>query len=594
MFRIVSYVKGPMSSKSLYLKAQYQAAAESESHVNTVGYKIGGLVFTGRHQEARLLYEAFFQDLDPDNQSVAIFHMGVSFTRTSEYEEAQKYFIKNLKATRKKSTSAEARFFAYQGLSFYRFFFSKHKKSQKFARKAYSEIIKLKDSPGLLQALSLDIQAHNLIQLGQVHQGFLIFERALAVTKKSQLTELHTEIEISYITYRAEYDTNIHKNIRRLKNYLRKTKHENDHSVAEIILQIAKLYFLSGDFKESQAFLNKHFNLIYRNQNKRKIAILNTLMAQISLYRGHYLESLSITNVALEQLNKEVDVGLFLPLLGTKIKAMGYLGQNTEAEVQLSQQIVIGIDRSLNQNMQDRMMGTVKSKAIGDDKVGDLFDRVKLKSPQVLRDIIDSGLLFLCYEYFDLEPGGQYLVIIESQEKILFVGDESIELKEGKLTKHQSQILRELNQGPCSKEQLIKNVWGYNYDPLRHDSLIYSAIGRIRKLLQAHPQWIHSDETFYQLDRSLKIISADEPKQRQKKTSPLEGESSLSSNLNYRQLQTLAEGIDHPVSVSEYGKRWNVTRMTALRDLKDLVTQNYLMKIGRGKATRYLGVDVSK
>ena len=39
-----------------------------------------------------------------------------------------------------------------------------------------------------------------------------------------------------------------------------------------------------------------------------------------------------------------------------------------------------------------------------------------------------------------------------------------------------------------SKEQLAREIWGQDYNPLRHDNNIYININRLRKLIEPNPR----------------------------------------------------------------------------------------------------------
>ncbi len=574
-----------MKAQELYLKGHYSEAAASKNDLKTISYKIGGLVFTGQHQEARLLHKAYVTELSIEDEIVANFHLGLSYTRTSEYEKGRQYFVQNLLLIRSKSVSLVARFFAYQGSSFYRFFFSEHKKSQTHAEKGYGCLLQMQKAPPLLLGLSLDIQAHNKIQMGFINQGLKSFEKALAITGANHLHDLFSEIEISYFNYRSEFSLDLNNQIKKLQKRLNESRNQNDYSNSATALQVAKLYLLQGQFKKAHDFLNSHFDVIYKNQNKRKIAILNTLMAQLVFYKGQFLEALSLINVALGQLHSDVDRSLFLPLLGLKIRCLKFLGKDFDGELKTSQKLIQKIDRTININIQNRISNAIQDRKMGEDPLGDLFDKVHKRTPGVLNDILEAGVLLLVFELFELNPKRKYIIICEAENTTLMVDDQQVVDTGKSLTRLQIEILNKIYQGPCTKSKLIESIWGYQYDPLRHDSLIYTAIGRIRKILEPYGAWLYSDDNHYSLAHEVELLAPLTPvksSRPQRPQKPVE-----TQNLNHRQLQMLAEGYASPLSVSQYGEIWNVTRMTALRDLSELLEKGMVTKMGRGKATRY-------
>src|SRR5690606_820112 len=123
-----------------------------------------------------------------------------------------------------------------------------------------------------------------------------------------------------------------------------------------------------------------------------------------------------------------------------------------------------------------------------------------------------------------------------------------------------------------------EKVWGYQYDPLRHDSLVYTNIARLRKILGQYKEWIVSDENIYYFSTEIQIF-VDEfvtPKLEKKNQEEL---SFSEVEFNHRQLETLKKFKNKPLSVSDYGEQWSVTRMTALRDLKTLCELGLARKV---------------
>ncbi len=62
----------------------------------------------------------------------------------------------------------------------------------------------------------------------------------------------------------------------------------------------------------------------------------------------------------------------------------------------------------------------------------------------------------------------------------------------------------------------------------------------------------------------------------------------ITPDLNYRQIQTIKDKQLDNISVKNYSDEFEVTTMTALRDLKKLCEMGYLKKTGRARSTRYM------
>jgi hypothetical protein len=161
-----------------------------------------------------------------------------------------------------------------------------------------------------------------------------------------------------------------------------------------------------------------------------------------------------------------------------------------------------------------------------------------------------------------------------------------------------------LNSKAISKEELIKEVWGYEYHPLRHDTLFHSSLSRIRKLFKYSKDFIkHENGKFFiapdfkltwinpleidtfktEIENPRSTISTDTLK-----AIPSWTRSSLIYKLNSRQITSLRESKPQQFfTVRDYLKKHQVTHMTAFRDLNNLCKLGILDRSGRGRSTFY-------
>ncbi len=80
--------------------------------------------------------------------------------------------------------------------------------------------------------------------------------------------------------------------------------------------------------------------------------------------------------------------------------------------------------------------------------------------------------------------------------------------------------------------------------------------------------------------------------QRQQRTQMQATGLSATGNLNYRQIAFLAEMQPGQTSdVHSYRQRFGVSEITACRDLSQLTTEKYLLRIGKARATKYIKPD---
>ncbi|MBY0385775.1 DeoR family transcriptional regulator [bacterium] len=154
-----------------------------------------------------------------------------------------------------------------------------------------------------------------------------------------------------------------------------------------------------------------------------------------------------------------------------------------------------------------------------------------------------------------------------------------------------------------SKEELVQKIWGYQYDPLRHDPLIYSSMNKVRRLLSPHGDWIQLTENGYQIQKNIKVIIKNTLKQKSIHQKVVEAPVLQSAtnkikvspkwhkhakDLNFRQLQVLDYlKNQNSISVLELSNKLLISKPTATRDLSKLHKLGILSRVGHGRATRY-------
>ena len=156
------------------------------------------------------------------------------------------------------------------------------------------------------------------------------------------------------------------------------------------------------------------------------------------------------------------------------------------------------------------------------------------------------------------------------------------------------KILAQLSKGYTSKEDLVNTIWGYTYDPLRHDSLIYSTFSNLRKILKHDSRLIETSELGYNLNAQLVNLLETRKKeaanQKNQNFTPLKNElgSLLGLHLNSRQIQIL-QYLDNNqfISVKDAVLLFSTSEITANRDLRSLLAKNLVLRIGQGRATHY-------
>lgn len=579
-------------SCNFYNLGRFKEVVELNGLNKDIIYMIGSLVFIGQHERARELFRENKRDFDLKELIFCRFHLGISYTRTSEYSQAKNCFLENLKYRFHPEVKNEDKILIYQGLSFYRYFFSLHHSSLYFARKAEKHLLKLKSKNYLFGALINDILAHNFYQLGMPAKGKIYSENALRIVTEGKLDNFIYEFKATQEIYESEFNLNVDNNIKKLKKAFRETPETNDYTLSELVLQVSKQLLLGGKYKKANEYLIKNFSLVYKNDNKRKVAKLNTLLAQFLIFKHQFIEALSLLKVARSNLDPEIDLSLLSPIVGLEKKCLLKLGENFSEQDRELIRISEKTDKALIQKEYYRH-DSRKVLTNTEDQLSRLFDNAVEKSVSIIDEIIKYKLFHLI-RFFCTNMEKKQLIFIHPQGNGVFLIDQDeVIYKNVSLSRNQLRALELLNISGHTKESLVMSIWGYSsYEPIRHDHLVYSLIKTIRKNLGEKGEWIRSNgEDAYYLDENTEIILNTSAKKIKKENlrefkddRPL---STFSEDLNFRQIQVLQGAFSEPFSASEASKYFKINRMTAYRDLTELVSKGLLLKRGKLKGTKY-------
>jgi hypothetical protein len=538
---------------------------------------LGALSFTGKMTEARALFSLHEKTLPIDELVSARFFLALGVVRVSAYAEARTLLAKNALVLRKKPT-ARSRFYIHQGLAFYRYFCGRWSSGLVSATEAYRAALEDNFVFGL--ALSCDLRGHLLAQVESVDEGLLLLSEARELALKLGNTAVSEASDISILTYQAQYGLKPKTIVGELKRKLKSRELSDTYSRASLLLELARQQMLKGNPSEVKDLLDQAGHLIYMFKNRRQEAILNLRWAYLSFIEADPYRALSFAQAALRCLDLQVDRSLELAALGMQFKIVRNLAMPTETGEELEQQIITR-SRYFGGMVHHHIMARSqpeKSMASKGDRLGRLIDEGNIF------EIIKSGYWLLLYERLKQDW----------QEKAIWLdvaANTSVAFEYGKvhvidaLTPLLKKMLSALSQGHESKEELIEAVWGHRYDPGRHDTLIYTTITTLRRVLGPFARWIETTETGYRITEGLSFKSRGLP---QKKSQNLALNEALGVGLNHRQLMCLRKFRPGEfIHVRAYQKLFQVAEITASRDLASLSRQGYVLKVGRARATRY-------
>lgn len=554
-------------------------------------FQIGALVFLGEFTEANVLYERAFHHLEPSLlfQVRCRFFLGLGCVRRSDYVGASKHFAFNRKKIKRRgwekevSSSKERNeilFYTYQGSAFFRFYKGRFKLAKELATQAYNAAFENQFSFGLV--FSLDLLGYSLCHLGYVRRGIFELERALKLAKDIGNQGVVNSITVSLITFKAHFGFNLAQDIINLKEAIEFLNINDVYSRGELYLELIHQFILRGQASEAQHYLDEVASIIYVNQNKRQSALFNLRCAQIMILKGENYAALALVGSLKNNLDSKVDIFI--------LRQVEHLENNIKKRLHSPHAVIPLETRSYFYSMEVNNLG--------EDPMGDILDEAQKSGVEYFYELKKNGLLGLIPQVLGLTISFKGIYLGPSRGEMVIFNAGNIKCI-GKGMNVSLKKLIKLLEGVDfkSKEFLIKEVWGYEYQPHRHDSLLHSSIGKIRSFLDENSAWIEWSNEGYRLSSNIKIKETSDLKMIVAHQEVEEIEHSLKNTiptkrklmgLNVRQLKLIKVlKFQEYIGVSDYAKRFQVCKMTACRDLSSLHQSGLVIRVGRGRATLY-------
>ncbi len=596
--------------------------------------RIGALVFLGQLDQALTEFHSLLQN--SEGAIAARFFVGVGLTRVSRYEEARAYFAENLRQIRlrrRSSTGAASEplirhrdaFYAAQGVAFYRFFFGRHAACRRWAEQAWQSSLQAKFHFG--QALALDLLGHTEIRGGEIRKGLARFESAISIAERLGNGGIASALRVNWLTQRVQFGIEPEEAIARLTEARDSAAQaQNTFTQGELELELARQWILRGEASKARQTLNRICDTIYRHRNQRQAATLQLRFAQIQRMERDSFAALSLVKAARASLPERTEAPTRHQLAAFEYKLCRELGLAESAED--LRNLLLPVWRSTQDARDHRALGRLLQPEAspaptrlvirpGEDPLGDLFDDLRSASDartkrDHLREMIERGWLGLIPDALGIEPYRSAVLLDVLPGSLLLVDRGNLLFIRRGMRGMLRKILERIASRPASKAELIEEIWGYRYSPLRHDPLLYASIAKIRKAFGSYGGWIQSTENGYTLDPQIERLcwtpeglrrlhlratahrasdDADSkstvllqalPRLREENRTPF-------PDLNFRQHQIL-ELLESRSSVAtlEVAKHFDVSLPTACRDLSALAQRGMATRVGKGRACRYI------
>lgn len=569
-----------MTNENLFFSGQFQQITANTSKVPQaeVAYLIAAYAMTGEPARAEKLFQesAFLQN---KQLPFVLFFLGLGFTRSSEYQKAKFYFLK----LNQNQNSAFDKFLLGQGLGFYNYFICRYNLAEKWINFARTHI----DEERWNKFWSLifnDLAAHIYVKRGKVNLGIKLCQKAhqFAVDTKNKYAEEASVVALA--NYDSMYGIDQKNSLQQLKKMIAKYESSNNFYYFNLMLEYVRRLNLSGQFTQAEDILNKIKVDLFQSTLNRQKALWGFRSAHLMFLQGK-AQALNQIESALDYLRSQQDLSLRLQLLGLKYKILKL--KNVPCEDLENEIKKITFFCKDSQALSYAYRYGWYNKPVSEDPYASFFHawiRQGYKNYTTLKKVTEKNWLAL---FCDLLPAERqnFLYLDVLPKKGLIFSESGISLAEG-LTPLVRQSLLLLSRQVLSKKDFVEMLWGYQYDSYRHDSLVYTLLGRIRDFFtKQHNLVLLQQNTIELKELQVRVY---EHQTTVAETFVVKDVSSQPEQLNFRQIEILEYLGQHRfISTQEASKLLHTSLVTASRDLVNLHKQNKIWKSGRGRAIRY-------
>ena len=554
---------------------------------------IGSLGYLGRVSEAKHLFEKSRSHLSQSDKVAAGYHLGVAYTRHSQYTEAVACFTRNLLLARK-SNDPMIRFYGFMGVGFYRFFCARFALCIRAAEMAMLSSLDAEFTYG--KYLTFELLGHAKVNVGLISEGIADIRQAERLASLFGNGSMVEAFCIARTCYEAQFGIEGSSVVGRLTRLYEETSPQNTHSRATLLLELSRYTALQGSLTIAQNYLNQASRIIYETRHRRYGAYLNFRYAYHAYLNGRFEESLNMLRAAEGSIHKGVDRFLLLKILDLEQRLRKQIGLTGVQDSVIDRTIVdltLRIGNSVATRVLDRrsVQGFQRTSP-GEDVIGDLLDSRDHESS--VPSLLAQGYLTPLRELLKIPLGKRLIILNVGNDCSLIVDRGDIRAMSG-LSKQLQRLLVVLSAGEISKEKLVASVWGYHkYDQLRHDGNLFQAMARLRHLLGDQKDWVRNTERGYLLQEGVTVkdqsltaprrAASDEP-QTSEKDNPVTS-SVGHPRLEQAKLRLKKQGF----TTKDYMEAVNVSKATACRDLSEFTMSNTLKKLGKGRVIKYIFV----
>lgn len=542
---------------------------------------IGSLSFLGKLQEAETLFSEKETKLSDEELVASRFYLGVGYSRQSAYAKGREYFVQNLKEFRKNKNPL-IQFYVFQGIGFFRYLQCRYSSASRWAMRSLVASNRSRFTYG--RYLASDLLGYNHVLSGKISEGLKNLEDSKNLAAKLGTGSWQEAAEVAILCYEAQFGMKPKTILKEIDALLKKLSQDLSYLRSSLLLEKARQLTLRGKLIESDEVLNQAFKIVYASKHKRHGVLLNLRLAENKFLRKDYYGAFNLIRNLKVELDAEVDQQLLISLLGMEKKLCAQLDLPfSERELN---SLTLKSGTGIAKRIQRRNGGITSTSR--EDFIGDWVEEVKNSENANVDEVIESGYLGILFPLVPRYETANTLVEGLSDSWYLKLEKGNLSVLKKTHSPQLTQLLQILSQGEISKASLVKQLWGYEYHPLRHDPILYRAIGRLREYLGEKNHWIQATEKGYSLSADFSVTFVNSKQQTKVSKERIEQYLEQKEPLNHRQIKILQylKKKDF-VSIKEVQRLFHVSPITASRDLSQLYSLGKVARVGRARATHY-------
>jgi tetratricopeptide (TPR) repeat protein len=552
-----------------------------------IPYVLGALSFLGRVDEADFRYHkaGLREKLRVEDQASCLFYMAVGWVRNSDYAKARGYVVECLRLYRAHRGCPTVEAFARQGQAFYRYFCGRYSHALRAVERALEAAI-IADH-FFVRMFATDLLGHTRVQMGEIARGLQDLELAHKLAQKLGHGAYEKAIFRAILSFRVQYGILGDDNLGILSELIQESRVEDTFTDSYMVMELARQLTVRGQVSKAEEWLRSVSHQVNGSGQRWQRALMNLRFAEIAYQRRDEEAIRERLAWARADIDPKVDLSMLVFWQGLSIKA----GLETSEDFLTSHhRDTLRLQSGISLRIAARRLGQKHQVPIGEDPLGDFIDGLSHPPPGgIFQHIVKSGYLGLLRKWLPPIRSRCYIYFHHPSQTLVLGRDGDVFAVETATSSKLFELLKSLYKGFRTKEELIRDVWGYDYNPLRHDSLLYTLISRFRALLGPCANWLENHDEGYGLNAEVDMILGDVEKIAAIPMAQKEDLASSSSDLNTRQfaILDLMKTEKRSLSLDECAELFRVSKVTATRDFSSLCKAGHLKRIGKGPATRY-------